>query len=865
MAQEEVLIHSFSGGELSPSMDGRVDLPVYHTGAKAAQNYIIETQGSARYRSGFRVMNHTRENQIARVITFSFNDDQAYNLEFTNKKIRFFRDNSAILVDNALVVDTLPVGVSTLMATFASPHGFAVDDELFLTELDESPEMNNKFYGVSFATSTQTLLNDSDGVLVNPSNYSTPIITAGTRFLKVYELDSPYTEASDFWKLKVRQDGDVMYIVHPLYEPRKLIRVSDANWTLSTYTRTADQSTDSRNVTGFVAGNPGVITVGVAHGMVEGETMYMQEANGTLGSTYNGVPLRCGFLSATTLHFVAEDGFDIDLSGKTWTANGYISSTKNTPTALEFYESRLYFNGGSANPSKFLGSRSPQGSGGADPGATRYDDFTLGTDADHAIAYSIGGGRKIVWFSGTDRVLLIGTLGAVVKVTGDTADDAITSSSVNARDIDKVGAADIEPTNKRNLVFYVQKGGVRVESVQFEALSDAITGTDRNIVASHITRSGILEQAWMTGRPDILWAVRNDGVLVGLTSQVREAVFAWHPHRLTDGGVNKFLSVSTVGRLNKTDQLVVVTERIQGGRTRRFVEYLADDPEMPREQDYFTGVENKASDMARFDLQSAEDQSRFINLDSSITYDGSAIEKGVMFPIQTSGAAVNFLISGGSPLFFTAKMIGQEIWKKPVNGVGTGRAVITGFTDGRNVTCRIIVDFDNADAMLSENWFLTQKDFFGFWEYKDATVQIVTDGRQHPDVVVSSVGEFSLNYQAARMTLGYSYTGHLRTMPLEFGGETGPGQTKIKSVNRLGLRFRETLGVEVGTNTYLPEPIQFTKVPLVSGRPVPLFTGVVEVPFSDSWQRDKTVYVRQTKPYPCTVQALVIHGDTDNT
>ncbi|MEA2066018.1 MAG: hypothetical protein U9O65_02790, partial [Thermotogota bacterium] len=56
------------------------------------------------------------------------------------------------------------------------------------------------------------------------------------------EVATPYSLAESK-ELKYDQNADVMVIVHPSYEPRKLTRVSATNFTLSTFARTADPFT----------------------------------------------------------------------------------------------------------------------------------------------------------------------------------------------------------------------------------------------------------------------------------------------------------------------------------------------------------------------------------------------------------------------------------------------------------------------------------------------------------------------------------------------------------------------------------------------------------------------------------------------
>lgn len=78
-------------------MYGRYDVPVYNKGAKILRNFIIRTQGPITFRPGFEFITNTAENKTAVLKSFVFNDDLAYALEFTEKKIRFYKDGALVL------------------------------------------------------------------------------------------------------------------------------------------------------------------------------------------------------------------------------------------------------------------------------------------------------------------------------------------------------------------------------------------------------------------------------------------------------------------------------------------------------------------------------------------------------------------------------------------------------------------------------------------------------------------------------------------------------------------------------------------------------------------------------------------------
>lgn len=99
-----VLKPSFSGGELTPALWGRTDIQKYDVGAACIKNAIVLRYGGVKRREGFQYVNNTRfvpgvypsPSAKARLIPFSYNVDQNYVLEFTNRCIRFYYQGEII-------------------------------------------------------------------------------------------------------------------------------------------------------------------------------------------------------------------------------------------------------------------------------------------------------------------------------------------------------------------------------------------------------------------------------------------------------------------------------------------------------------------------------------------------------------------------------------------------------------------------------------------------------------------------------------------------------------------------------------------------------------------------------------------------
>ena len=98
MARVAVQLTNFTGGELSPRLDGRNDLAKYSTGCKTLENMVVYPHGSAARRSGTQYVAEVRDSsKETRLIPFEFSTTQTYILEFGDQYIRFYKDNGQIL------------------------------------------------------------------------------------------------------------------------------------------------------------------------------------------------------------------------------------------------------------------------------------------------------------------------------------------------------------------------------------------------------------------------------------------------------------------------------------------------------------------------------------------------------------------------------------------------------------------------------------------------------------------------------------------------------------------------------------------------------------------------------------------------
>ena len=108
----------------------------------------------------------------------------------------------------------------------------------------------------------------------------------------------------------------------------------------------------------------------------------------------------------------------------------------------------------------------------------------------------------------------------------------------------------------------------------FDLNVEGFVAPDLTILAEDITGGGLTHMAYQQEPDSIVWAVRADGVLLGLTSQRDQQVVAWHQHPV--GGTNAEVeSVAVIPSADgKTDELWASIKRTIAGVTVRTIEYL---------------------------------------------------------------------------------------------------------------------------------------------------------------------------------------------------------------------------------------------------------------------------------------------------
>lgn len=140
------------------------------------------------------------------------------------------------------------------------------------------------------------------------------------------------------------------------------------------------------------------------------------------------------------------------------------------------------------------------------------------------------------------------------------------------------GVSDVPPIIANFDVLYVQAKGSIIRDSAYNIYANVFTGTDISAIASHLFYGyQITEWAWAEEPFKVVWAIRNDGVMLTLTFLKEQEFIGWS-HQETTGGL--FKSVATVVENTATageiDAIYTVVQRTIQGQTLQYIERVAE-------------------------------------------------------------------------------------------------------------------------------------------------------------------------------------------------------------------------------------------------------------------------------------------------
>jgi hypothetical protein len=567
MTTARTVARSFAGGEISPELFGRMDLDKFQTGLASCKNFIVLPHGPVQNRPGFAFVNECKDSsRQVRLIPFSFSADETAVLEVGHQYLRFHTNGGTILESTKAVT-----GIAGSTVTVAA-HGYSAGDWVYI---------GGRFLKVaSVVDASNFIVSDLGNVAVTPT---------GSTVARVYEIATPFQE-SHLFDIHYVQSSDVLTLVHPLFAPRELRRLGNTNWVLSTIsfapimavptgvsiTKEEHADTTAQRTYSYV------VTAVNSSGVEESEASAVVSITNNLGQFANRNTVSWSAVANAARYNVyryqggvygyigqtnALSLIDNNISPDTLRTppEGYepFTGTNNFPSAVGYFDQRRVFSATNNLPQTTWMTKS---------GSETNLGTSLPVQDDDAIEFKIAARqqnriRHLVPLS--DLILL--TAGGEWRVfTG--SGEPVTPSSLIARPQSYVGANNVQPVVTSLSAIYVSAQGSKFRELIYSAEGvGSYQSEDLSVLVPHLTDGYLISDlAFSRGPTPLVWAVRNDGTLLGLTYLPEQLVRAWHQHTTANG---KFESVACVAEANE-DALYVVVQREIDGRSVRYIERL---------------------------------------------------------------------------------------------------------------------------------------------------------------------------------------------------------------------------------------------------------------------------------------------------
>jgi hypothetical protein len=794
VARADVSINSFAAGEVSPRMKGRTDHEKYFIGADTMLNMVPLPQGGATRRPGTELSDFVYDQSSPpRLIPFTFSVIQAYMLEFGQGYIRVFMDGS-------------------------------------------------------------------------------PVLYAGGEYVTI---STPYAW-QDLPRLKYVQSADVLLLFHANYVTYQLSRTSHLNWTLTPVewidgpylptntngaatlvvtdvtgivTVTASDGSTINNGAGFLTTDVGRL-IRFSSQLVPGAPPPTDDtstaAYGYLKIIAYVDPLR------VTCTVGAKSGkpmgglYPATLDGTGPTINwalGMFSATTGYPYCGMFFQERLCLGGNNESPNTVWGSvtgdffdMSPTDWDGAVLDSSAFA-FTLDDDEVNAILWMHSAGTA------QSPQLGIGTTGGEFIMLAGGNGASITPTNVQIYRETELGSsatAMVEHIGKS--VLFVNEPGLKLHEWTFQWTVDGFVGPDLAALSEHLPKPGITQLTYQRVPYGVVWCMRSDGGLIGMTYLKDEQVVAWHRHQLGGdiySGPPRVESLACIPAPDGTyDQLWLAVLRTINDVPTRYIEIMTR---------FFDG-----------ELQ-AQEEAWFV--DCALQKEASAAACRMLGP--KSGKGVRMVCEQN---VMTSDMVGDILL---FNG---GAARIAAVPAANDFAVDYIRPARQGGTAIIGNWSIGHPapSVSGLGHLAGLQVSAQTDGGDGGKQILPTSGVLTFDQPKAFAVVGLPYLSRLVTMPFEPPRAPVSAQGRIKRINFLFLRFLEAMGCRFGAvvtdeMTGVEEENTETLTHRFKGAPIgwapPLFTGVQRVDFPGGYDREGQVVIETDGPLPLTVLYLGLRGD----
>lgn len=497
MANTNITQPSFSSGIISTELFSRIDFSKVTSGLKECLNWVVRPSGGVVYRVGTRYIAPTKYplKQVS-LIPFVFNRRDSLCLEFGDKYIRFYKNGEQIKKNNAPYEI-----VTTYTESEVSQIKFAQNkNDMYLTHPNHPPSVLHR--------------NADDDWVLRDLKLNPDVPT-------VAQVNIKSNTAKDGGK--VVKYSDWQYAVS--------VVDTDGRESLPTYSGKLENDIDLLNQSITVSFNRPS-----EHNNIDKFNIYRIKGG--------------DFFLCYVLKYEDKESFsftDISFAVDTTVTpkeafNSF--SEGNYPAAVGIHNQRLVLANTPDKPYTFWMSR-----------VGEMEDFTKTpyNSADDAIELTFNSGTVDAI---TDIIpmddMIVFTEGKIWRVTGTKKSDL--SAYIESYS----GSCGLRPFATKKSILYVDSSKNTVSNFVYSYELNGYSGQNLDILARDLLDGYYVKDVSFRDTPyGVMYAVRSDGTLLGLTYLREENIYAWHKHKTQGGFFRNICSVDS----EENDNVYAVVER----------------------------------------------------------------------------------------------------------------------------------------------------------------------------------------------------------------------------------------------------------------------------------------------------------------
>ena len=534
MARATWTQNNFNGGEWSPLTYGRTDIARYKNALALCFNYIPTAQGGLTRRPGTQYIANVKTNTSpVRLITFEFSITQAYIIEFGPLYVRFYTNDGQLLSGGSPYEIATPYGASDL-ADLAFTQSA---DVLYIAHPNYAPRKLQRNGALSWSISNISFI---DGPYLSINTTATTFVASGTSGVVTITAssvtginnDTGFSAQDVGRSLRLKCSGLWLWGTISAYTSSTVVSwtVGASRGPLVVGTATAQGNATGGSIlnatllsSGGGYSTPPAVTIG---GPGSGAIAYANILGGVVTSVNMSVTGTGYGTGVITMTLAAPA--TITSTATTFWRLGVWSPANGYPRAVAFNQDRLLWAGCAQYPNRLDGSNTSDYENMA---PSNVDSVVVDSNA---LSFSLNSTKVNVinWLMSDEWGLLAGTASGEWVIAASTQQNAVTPTNVTAKMTTAYGSTNIRPVKMGKATLFVQRTKRKVREMTYQFTLGTFQAPDISLIAEHLTKSGISQMAASLAPQPVLWMVRTDGKLIGMSYDKDQEVLGWHQHQL---------------------------------------------------------------------------------------------------------------------------------------------------------------------------------------------------------------------------------------------------------------------------------------------------------------------------------------------